>query len=70
MIDLPETHYQRERGRVLAHGRTTDDGSRCTLIVIHELDRSWSVHGLGAPGVKVPAADMVTLAEAILERAR
>ena len=71
MIDVPETqHQQRERGRLTAHGRRTDDGSRCTLLVIHELDSSWSFHGLGAPGVKLSQADMVTLAEQILERCR
>ena len=71
MIDVPDIqHQQRERGRLHTHGRRTDDGSRCTLLVIHELDGSWLLHGLGAPGVKVSATDMVTLAEAILERAR
>lgn len=49
MIDVPETCYQRERGRVLA------------LV---------DVHGPGAPGVTLPAADMVALTESILERAR
>lgn len=66
MIDVPETCYQRERGRVLAHGRITDDGSRCT----HEVDDSWTIHGLGAPGVRLSKSDIVALAESILERAR
>ncbi len=71
MIDVPETeHQQRERGRLQASGRRTDSGERCTLLVIHELDGGWTFHGLGAPGVKLPKADMVALAESILERAR
>jgi hypothetical protein len=71
VIDVSETQHQpRERGRLATRGRRTDDGSMCTLLVIHELDSSWSFHGLGAPGVKLSQADMVTLAEQILERAR
>lgn len=70
---LPDTqhpHQYRERGRLTARGRRTDDGSMCTLLVIHELDGSWAFHGLGAPGVTLSKADMVALAESILERAR
>ncbi len=71
MIGVPETeHQQRERGRLQAFGRRTDSGERCTLLVIHELDGGWTLHGLGAPGVKLSKADMVALAESILERAQ
>ena len=51
-----------------AVGRRTDSGERCTLLVINELDGSRSFHGLGAPGVRLSAVDMVELATAILER--
>ena len=71
MIDVPETlHSQSERGRLHAQGRRTDDNSCCTLLVIHEADGSWAIHGLGARGVRLSKAEMVTLAEAILDRAR
>lgn len=71
MIDVSDTQHQRpERGRVAAQGRCTDDGSRTTLLVVHEMNGSWTIHGLGAPGVQLSAADMITLAEAILERTR
>lgn len=74
MIDVPEVrHQQRERNRVAVQGRSTDDGSsssRTTLLVIHEVDGSWTIHGLGAPGVTLSRADTVALAESILERAR
>jgi hypothetical protein len=63
-------HQQRERGRLTTRGRSTDDGSWTTLLLIHELDGAWTIHGLGAPGVKLSQADMVTLVEQILERAR
>ena len=56
MIDTPEIpetlHSQRERGRITAPGHRTDDDSMCTLLVIHEADGSWAIHGLGAPGVR------------------
>jgi hypothetical protein len=71
VIDVPETQrQQRERGRVTAFGRRTGDGSRCTLLVINEIDGSWSFHGLGAPGVTLSTADTVALAESILGHAR
>jgi hypothetical protein len=71
VIDVPETlHSQRERGRVHAQGRRTDDRSDCTLLVIHQADGSWAIHGLGAPGVRLTRDVMVTLAETILGRAR
>lgn len=71
MIDVPDIqHQQRERGRLTAMGRTTDDGSRSTLLIVQELDGSWTIHGLGAPGVQLSAADMTELAKSILERAR
>ncbi len=69
MNDVSDIQHQRtERGRVTALGRRTDSGERCTLLVINELDGSWSFHGLGAPGVRLSAVGMVELATAILER--
>jgi hypothetical protein len=65
-----QQHQRTERGRMAMQGRSTDDGSRCTLLLVHELDGSWTFHGLGAPGVKLSKADTVALAESILERAR
>jgi hypothetical protein len=69
--DVSETlHSQRERGRLHAQGRRTDDRSHCTLLVVNEADGSWAIHGLGAPGVRLTKDVMVTLAESILKRAR
>ena len=69
--DVPETvHFQRERGRIAVPGNRTDDDSMCTLLVIHETDGRWAIHGLGAPGVRLTNDKMVALAESILERAR
>lgn len=61
---------QRERGRLAMQGRCTDDGSRTTLLLIHELNGSWTIHGLGTPGTTLSNTDMVALCESILERAR
>ncbi|MGH3935822.1 MAG: hypothetical protein ACRDS1_12735 [Pseudonocardiaceae bacterium] len=71
MIDVPDIqHQQGERGRLRASGKRTDDGSRTTLLVIHEHDGAWTFHGLGAPGVKLSKANTIALAESILKRAR
>jgi hypothetical protein len=56
-----------ERARLVVQGRRTDDRSVCTLVVIHECSGTWAIHGLGNPGVRLSAADMVA---AILERGR
>jgi hypothetical protein len=67
---LPETqHRRRERDRLIALGRRSDSGERCTLLVINEADGSWSFHSLGASaGVKLGKADTVALVELILAR--
>ncbi|MDQ4031359.1 MAG: hypothetical protein M3332_03455 [Actinomycetota bacterium] len=71
MIDVPDIQRQRtELGRVIAIGRRTDSGERCSLLVIHELNGAWTFHGLGAPGVKISQTDTVALVEAILELSR
>ncbi len=73
MIDtpeVPETVWQRERGRIPVAGHRTDDDGMCTLLVIHETDGRWAIHGLGAPGVRLTNDVMMTLAAQILERAR
>jgi hypothetical protein len=71
VIDVPETeqHRPRERGRLVALGRRTDNDKRCTLLVVNEADGSWSFHRLGASaGVKLGKADTLALVELILAR--
>jgi hypothetical protein len=71
VIDVPEKqhHRHRERDRLIALGRRTDNDKRCTLLVINEADGSWSFHGLGASaGVKLCKADTLALVELILAR--
>jgi hypothetical protein len=47
-----------ERVRLVTQGQRSDDGSSTTLVIIHE-NGSWSIHGLGAPGVTLSKADMI-----------
>jgi hypothetical protein len=67
VIYLPEIpkklHSQRERGRLQAQGHRAEDNTGCTLLVIHQTDSSWAIHGLGAPGVRLPKAEMIALAD-------
>jgi hypothetical protein len=63
-------HVPGERARFVAQGHRSDDRSTATLVIIHEENGSWSIHGLGAPGVTLSKADMIALAESILDRAR
>jgi hypothetical protein len=47
-----------------AQDHRTGDNSDCTLIVIHELNGFWAIHGLGAPGMRLSKADAVAVAGA------
>jgi hypothetical protein len=59
-----------ERARLVAQGHRSDDHSTATLLIIHENNESWTIHGLGAPGVTLSKADMIAVAESILKRVR
>ena len=59
-----------ERARVVVTGRSTADGSQCTVIVIHEESGTWAIHGLGNQGVRLTSVDIAALAETIVERER
>jgi hypothetical protein len=59
-----------ERARIVVRGQRSDDGSTTTLVIIHEENGSWSIHGLGTSGVRLSQQAMVAVAESILARAR
>jgi hypothetical protein len=40
------------------------------MVIIHEENGSWTIHGLGVAGVGVGKADMLAVAQAILARYR
>ena len=63
-------HVPGERARIVVQGQRSDDGDTATLVIIHEDNGSWSIHGLGVAGVTLNKANMIAVAESILERIR
>ncbi|MGH3932570.1 MAG: hypothetical protein ACRDTF_21650 [Pseudonocardiaceae bacterium] len=61
-----------ERSRVVMDGRRTDDGDRCTLIMIHEVGDTWVFypHGAGQFGVRLTKVDAVKVAQVVLAGAQ
>jgi hypothetical protein len=57
-----------ERARIVVQAQRSDDGDTATLVIIHEDNGSWSVHGLGVTGVTLSKADMIAVAGSILGR--
>ncbi len=68
MTDLPPEPHRTHAERLTIKGHHTTTGDWCTLVVVRDPDGSWSLH-LDAAGVRLAAADMVALAEAVLSRA-
>ncbi|MGH8573379.1 MAG: hypothetical protein ACREX8_12510 [Gammaproteobacteria bacterium] len=63
--------HEIEHSRMTAAGKRTDDGEQCTLLVVHETGGSWVMypHGWGKFGVRLPKAEAVRVARAILDGA-
>jgi len=61
-----------ERSRVAINGKRTDDGGRCTVIVIHEVGDTWALylHGARQLGVRLTKTDAMTIAQAVLAGAQ
>ncbi|HEU0128324.1 MAG TPA: hypothetical protein VFQ48_06935 [Pseudonocardiaceae bacterium] len=59
---------ENERGRVAVEGWLVEGGERCKFLAIHERTGDWAVypHGVGKLGVRLPRAEAVTVAKAIL----
>jgi hypothetical protein len=59
---------ENETRRVVLDGRRTDDGTRCTLVAIRQLDGTWAhyPHGADQLGVRLSKESAVTLAREIL----
>ncbi|MGH3924690.1 MAG: hypothetical protein ACRDTT_17825, partial [Pseudonocardiaceae bacterium] len=59
---------QNERSRVVLDGTRTDDGDTCTVVVVHEIGQMWGFypHGFGKFGVRLPTAEALKMARAIL----
>jgi len=66
VVDVPG-----ERGRLQAPGhRIDDEDSHHTFLILDEVDGSWVIHAMGAPGVRLTRDVMINVAEAILRMAR
>ena len=65
MGELPVMQRDNERGRVDVEGRRTDNGERCTLVVVAEVGRTWVFypHGAAQLGVRVAAPEAMKVAE-------
>jgi hypothetical protein len=63
---------ENERSRVVVDGKRTDDGDRCSLVVVHEVSGTWAVypHGADQLGVRLSKAEAVKTAQTILDGAR
>ncbi|MCA1602022.1 MAG: hypothetical protein LC776_10405 [Acidobacteria bacterium] len=57
-----------EISRVFVDGRRVEDGDRCTFLAIQERTGHWAIypHGAGKLGVRLPPAEAVKVAHAIL----
>lgn len=71
MGELPVMQRDNERSRLAVDGKRTDDGSKCTLVVVHEVGGTWAAypHGADQLGVRLPRAEAVKVAQAILDGA-
>ncbi|MGH4017262.1 MAG: hypothetical protein ACRDSL_25705 [Pseudonocardiaceae bacterium] len=63
--------HEIEHSRMTADGKRTDDGTTCTLLVVHEVGGCWVMypHGWGKFGVRLPKGEAVRVARAILDGA-
>jgi len=62
------TQLKDERSRTVVDGHRTDDGDQCTLVVVREVGGTWALypHGWGRFGVRLPQAEALKVARAIL----
>lgn len=69
-VEPPRMPGHLERGRMAAQDSRSEDGSMCTLLVVHENGGSWPSHGLDAPGGRVSQSDATALALGNLKAAK
>jgi hypothetical protein len=68
----PISQRVRERGRLVVVGTRTDDGDKCSLLVVSELGGQWCLypHGAAQLGVRMPTAEAERVARFLLGGAR
>ena len=59
---------ENECRRMVVEGRRTDDGTRCTFLVVHEVGGTWALylHGVARLGVRLTDTAAAALATAIV----
>jgi hypothetical protein len=59
---------ENERGRLTVEGKRTDDGDRCSLLLVQETGGMWALylHGAAQLGVRVTEEVAAQLARVIL----
>lgn len=67
-MDVVVWQHENERSRVAIIGRRIDDGTQCTVVASHERTGHWAIypHGWGKFGVRLPQAEALTMAHAII----
>ncbi|MGH8922460.1 MAG: hypothetical protein ACRD0H_29670 [Actinomycetes bacterium] len=68
-VEWPVTTSEKEHSRLVVAGHRVDDGDRCSVVVIHERTGYWGLypHGFTKFGVRLPRAEAVRMAQAILD---
>lgn len=59
---------ENERSRTVVVGRRTDDGTQCSLLLVHEVGGAWALypHGARQFGVRLSQEEAAKVAQAIL----
>lgn len=67
-MELAIMQRENELERLTVDGKRTDDGTRCTLLLVSETGGVWALylHGATRLGVRIAKAQAVKLAQSIL----
>ncbi|MDQ3150486.1 MAG: hypothetical protein M3R63_01765 [Actinomycetota bacterium] len=67
----PLTTREKEHSRLVADGERTDNGERCSLVLVHETGGTWAAypHGAAQLGVRLSRTEAVKVAQKILDDA-
>jgi hypothetical protein len=66
--ELPVMQRENEVARMVAAGRRSDDGERCSLVLVRRTGGDWCLypHGVDQFGVRLPDQEARRVAQAIL----
>lgn len=68
MDTRPVMQRENERSRLVVDGHRTDDGSRCSLVMVQEVTGTWAAypHGVVGLGVRLSDGEAAKVARRIL----